>query len=288
MTWARMVGRHFRMPPPVARRGSVLMEFILVCPLLVILVSMLLQFSQIWIAREITAYASYCATRAVLSANSSESDVAAQKAAELACSWMCLAGLPGVAASGSSGGGSETVHLGRLHDINDIDDYETVDYDDGSPVGTEVRIPGWGTIPGSDSAKVRVKARVVSRGGESGLAMVKVEFMFPLVLPLAGRMISYFAKMGEDGGLGASELDPHDYGSHKLTGGNNAAWSGQEAVMDENGVVHDRTGATWGQDGRFPVVTLTDTCVISMRYSSENIYPGTYPGTADLPRGAGT
>ena len=72
------------------RRGSVLMEFIIVAPLMLILVSMLLQFAQIWMARHVAAYAAYCACRSVLSAGSSfDAEMGAQRAAELACSWMC-------------------------------------------------------------------------------------------------------------------------------------------------------------------------------------------------------
>ena len=267
----------------MTRRGSVLMEFIMVAPLMIILISMLLQFSQIWIAREITAYASYCATRAVLSASADETEHAAQKAAELACAWMCLAGLPGTV---STGGSSETVSLGRYHDRTDIDDSVTVDHDNGSSLDKEIRIPGWGTIPGSDSAHVRVKADVLSRGGSDKIAMVKVEFKFPLLLPLAGRMISYFAKWGEDN-PGSGDLDSHDYGNHKLTEGNNPAWAGQEAVMDENGVIHYREGATFAKDGRFPAIKLTDTCVLPMRYSAVNMWSDVYPAGSDFPRGGG-
>ena len=48
------------------RRGSILMEFVIVAPLVLILVSFILQFAHIWIARQVTAYAAYCATRAIL------------------------------------------------------------------------------------------------------------------------------------------------------------------------------------------------------------------------------
>lgn len=271
------------------RRGSVLMEFIMVAPLVTILISMLLQFSQIWIARAITAYAAYSACRSVLSANAAEADDVAQKAAELACSWMCLAGLPSTV-SASAGGTSETVVLGRFHDRDDIDDSVTVDHDDGSPLSGEIRIPGWGTIPGSDSASVRVEAEVLSRGGaaDGNVAMVKVKFKFPLLLPLAGRMISYFVKQSEDS-PGSGDLDPHDYGSHELAAGNNRAWSGQEAVMYGNGDLGIRGGeedVKFAQDGCFPAITLTDTCVLPMRYSAVNLRSG-YPEGVDLPKGGG-
>lgn len=136
------------------RRGSVLMEFIIVAPLMLILVSMILQFAQIWIARQITAYAAYCACRSVLSAMTrNDAELGAQRAAELACSWMCLAGMP-EAVRNTALGSSETVEVPKFHDRNltasteEFDESkttsETVYFDDGAPVKGEIVIPGWG------------------------------------------------------------------------------------------------------------------------------------------------
>lgn len=202
------------------------MEFVLVAPLVLILVSMILQFANIWTARQVTAYAAYCAARATMVVPKDEKKAAAKKAAELACAWMSLAGLPG------------------------------------STGEQEVKIKGWGTIPGSDSADKRVSVEV-REDGENNVpaAVVTVHFKFPLMLPLAGRMISW-AVNHEEG------LSKFDYGHHQLAGGNNPGWAGQETVMDENGNAVDRTDGVWGKDGRFPFITLTETCVLPMPYST--------------------
>jgi hypothetical protein len=202
------------------------MEFVLVAPLVLILVSMILQFANIWTARQVTAYAAYCAARATMVVPKDEKKAAAKKAAELACAWMSLAGLPG----------STGEH--------------------------EVKIKGWGTIPGSDSADKRVSVEV-REDGENNVpaAVVTVHFKFPLMLPLAGRMISW-AVNHEEG------LSKFDYGHHQLAGGNNPGWAGEETVMDENGNAVDRTDGVWGKDGRFPFITLTETCVLPMPYST--------------------
>ena len=229
------------------KRGSILMEFVLVAPLVLILVSMILQVANIWTARQVTAYAAYCAARATIVVPKEEKKAAAKKAAELACAWMSLAGLPG-----SSG-------------------------------EQEVKIKGWGTIPGSDSADKRVSVEV-REDGENNVpaAVVTVHFKFPLMLPLAGRMISW-AVNHEEG------LSKFDYGRHKLTekteihdsdgktviasSGDNPSWRGEETVMDENGNAVDRTDGVWGKDGRFPFITLTETCVLPMPYSTKK-FPG--------------
>jgi len=214
------------------RRGSILMEFVIVAPIILLLVSMVLQFAHVWTARQITAYAAYCATRAIIAVPPDEQEAAAKKAAELACSWMTLVGLPSPDAD------------------------------------KEVGIPGWGGIPGSDSAGIRVKeTRVLSDGTSSPVVSVMVKFKFPLVLPLAGRMLSWAANNdGADSGLAK-----FDYGSHKLQGGNNPAWAGQEVVMDASGeaeVRGDAHNSSTHTDGKFPFITLTETCVLPMPYST--------------------
>ena len=285
------------------RRGSVLMEFIIVAPLMLILISMILQFAQIWIAREITAYAAYCACRSVLSAGSKDdAELGAQRAAELACSWMCLVGMPKAVREGKSKpGSSETISdIPKFHSHDDIDTTETVYSDDGAPVRGEIKIPGWGTIPSSDSAgsnynvnhdkweqgDYRVKTMIIracgyepevkSHGGFSwrerdkkvDYALVRVTFKFPLLLPLAGRMISWFT--GPNALSVSDELGRAgtvDYGSHSLAEGNNPAWRGEETVMDEYGNLVDRSSVSFGEDEKFPAIELTEYCRLPMPYS---------------------
>jgi len=280
------------------------MEFIIVAPLVLILISLILQFSQIWIARQITAYAAYCACRSVLSAvDRDDAELGAQRAAELACSWMCLAGMP-QAIRDTTLGSAETVEdLPKFHDRYDdeaIKTVETIYKDDGSPVTGEVMIPGWGSIPGSDSAGSnanqnhdrwehgdrRVKTMIIRAPGYEPeektwdgftwrdedknvkYALVRVKFKFPLLLPLAGRMISWFVSPNaSSSGLG--NAGTVDYGSHELTGGNNLAWNGEETVMDENGDLVDRSGVTWGLEEKFPAIELHEYCMLPMPYSVE-------------------
>ena len=54
------------------RRGSVLMEFVMTMPLLMMLVMLVLQFALIVTARQLVAYAAFCAARSTLSANDRE------------------------------------------------------------------------------------------------------------------------------------------------------------------------------------------------------------------------
>ena len=252
------------------RRGSILMEFVIVAPIILLLVSMVLQFAHIWTARQITAYAAYCATRAIMAVPPDEQEAAAKKAAELACSWMTLVGLPDavIAARSRAPTGTKTVHVGRLHGKTDISEDETINEYRNAPITGEVGIPGWGSIPGSDSTEVRVKNTEVREDGSGKpIAMVTVQFKFPLVLPLAGRMISWAAN--RDGAH--SGLAKFDYGHHKMKGGNNPAWAGQEVVMNALGddeVRGDAHDSSSHSDGKFPFITLTETCVLPLPYST--------------------
>lgn len=247
------------------RRGSILMECVLVFPLMLLLISMVLQFAHIWTARQITAYAAYCATRAIMAVPpGDEQKNAAQKAAEVACSWMALAGLPNAIKDGGST--TKSVYVGKLHNVANVSDSVDVAVD-GASVLNETWIPGWGSIPGSDSVPKRVMVEIVRNGTGEPFAEVTVHFKFPLVLPLAGRMISLFANNPNP-----SRISDDTY---KVTG-----WAGEkdgnETVMDEYGNAVTRTGGAWGADGKFPFITLTETCILPMPYSTAKFPTGGY------------
>lgn len=226
------------------RRGSVLMEFLMVCPILLMLVSMLLQFSQIWIAREVTSYAAYCAARAALV--SSDED-APRKAAERVCAWISLANLERY----TLGEGRE--ELERLHDRIDVDTSASIVADDGDRQDGELEVPGWGWIPGSSSVKVRVKTVDVT--WESNYVQAKVEFTFPMLFPMAGRIISWGANDS------SREIIAEGAGSGKTD------WRGEEYVMDESGELVEREGAAWAEDHRFPGIVLKEICILPKSYS---------------------
>jgi len=128
------------------RRGSILAETVMVMPLLMFLVFGVVQFALIWTAEQMTAYAAFCATRAIMVIRPEEQQKYAKDAAEVALSWMCIAERDGAA-------------------------------------GGRVDIPGWGGIPGSASASDRIRVKVLENGSDSHLASVEVKFKYPLLIP---------------------------------------------------------------------------------------------------------
>ena len=133
-----------------------MMETVIVMPIMLLLIFGIIQFAHIWIARQMVAYAAFCATRAIMvvppDSNDGEGEEreqtnAAEKAAEMALSWINFAG------------------------------------SDGNPV----MIPGWGAVGGSEtsSSEKRIKVQIVSKGSETDkpVAAVQVTFKFPLMIP---------------------------------------------------------------------------------------------------------
>ena len=143
------------------RRGSILMETVLVMPLLLLLIFGILQFAQICMARQFVVYAASCAARAMTVVQPSEQADAADKAAKLALSWLCLA------------------------------------EDDSESGNTGVEISGWGLIPGSRSVDRRVRTKVLCDGVDDANPYVgaTVRFRFPLLIPgmAINRILGNFA-----------------------------------------------------------------------------------------------
>ena len=138
------------------RRGSILMETVLVMPLLLLLIFGILQFAQICMARQFVVYAAACAARAMTVVQPSEQADAADKAAKLALSWLCLA------------------------------------EDDSESGNAGVEVPGWGIIPGSRSVDRRVTVtfprddegdRYDGTKDKYPFVAVSVGFKFPLLIP---------------------------------------------------------------------------------------------------------
>lgn len=65
--------------------GSVMLEFVIAFPLVLVLVFACIQFSQIWIARMVVHYGAYCAARTTLVCKDGSNSDAPGKAAKQVC-----------------------------------------------------------------------------------------------------------------------------------------------------------------------------------------------------------
>lgn len=202
-----------------ACRGSVLMETVIVMPLLLLLVFGVIQFAHIWMARQMVAYAAFCATRAVMVVPPDEQEKAARNAAEVALSWMNMA--------------------------------------DGGRDGNTVKIPGWGKVIGSGCSEARVsEVEVVENGVGKEVAQVRVEFKFPLLIPVMA-VNRIFAK-----GANQTSILLSDYSKARFY---------EDLVTASKRPGEDEIGG-------WPYIKLTETCVLPMPYSTEDFPTGAFDG----------
>lgn len=148
------------------RRGSMLMEFVITMPILVFLIMFVLQLAYLQLAHECTAYAAFCAARAMLVSNPlegrGEKSGCAWRAATVALAWFHPQGLKGKK--------------------------------DGL-----IEIPGWGKIPGSDTIEDHVKIvnpyddmlETLNKNGYASIARVTVSYDCPMMIPVAGEVMAW-------------------------------------------------------------------------------------------------
>ena len=158
----------------VRRTGSMLMEFVIAMPILVLLFMFVIQLSYLYLAHECTAYAAFCATRALWCANLAEHELVgtespSRTAAERALSWFHAQGLK-------------------------------------SGAKPKYSVPGWGGIPGSDTIGDHVAVSLdpamegVDLLGKGSLSCVTVSYDCPLMIPVVGEIMAKALKDGKGGG----------------------------------------------------------------------------------------
>lgn len=229
-----------------ARPGSMLMEFVLTMPILVVLIMLVLQFAQLWLVREVVSYAAFCAARSTLCVTPLEQSGAAKKAAMQVLAWVNAFGSEGEA------GSKATYDAGAFSDIKEGYGFDY--YEGSADVSGNLKIPGWGGVPESSglSDRVKVELDILSRsrnlGGKRPVASaVTVRYKFPMLVPIAGQMISYLAKNSASDSLYVKSDD--------LMPG----WTGEEETF-----------------GGVPYVELVETGVVPMPYSTANFPIGAY------------
>jgi Flp pilus assembly protein TadG len=133
--------------------GSVMLEFVLAFPLILVLLLACMQFAHMWMARQVVQYAAFAAARATLVCTQAEYQQAAQQAAEQVCAWISI----GVTAGEK-----------------------------------DKRVPGWGRIPGSGGVARKTRVRIETVGRWNVRATVEHDFalVFPLVGPIIGWGVS--------------------------------------------------------------------------------------------------
>lgn len=205
-----------------SEKGSVLVELVLAMPILFVMTMAVLQFAHIWIARQVVHYAAYSSARSTLTSRSGRlAHGKALDSARSACAW--------------------------------------VTFSNGDNQGEELEVAGWGKIPNSGAVNERVR---VTTGYEDYYNLyfpwesrVTVEFDFPLLMPVVGRMVSYLHKQDSD--TVAEKLASGEVGFKVGSG-----WTGQQEVA----------GDSKSEEGALPFITIRESCILPKPYSTDN-YP---------------
>ena len=236
--------------PMSGKKGSILAETVLVMPLLLMLIFGVIQFALIWTAKQMTAYAAFCATRAIMvvpdreGENGNEKDYAAKCAAKVALSWFAIA--------------------------------------DKDHRNTQVSIPGWGRIFGSGSLEERLRdengdegVRVIERGEENPVAAVRVSFRFPLMIP--GMAVNKLIGNMSDRKKGAKSIQKQEEGEGYAS---KTFYDDLHFAAGQNRFNNPdfEDGGRDSIDG-WPYIILTETCVLPMPYSTAHFPTGGFNGT---------
>ena len=156
------------------RRGSVMLETVLVLPVFVFFVFFIIQAALVLTARQMTVYAAYCAARAALVYNpgdysASDSGVA-HKAACMVLGWISF-----------SDTGTKPIQIPSIYGTYDV--------------------------PCSDNIAKQVRVSVSEYAGDCPSVTATVDFKYPLVIPFGSIVFAYNPKPnGWDSGPAESGL----------------------------------------------------------------------------------
>jgi len=135
-------------------RGSMLLEFVLAFPIILILCLSVIQVAQLWVTRHVIHYAAYCAARATLVCRPDEYESAAERAATQVLQWVVI---------------------GKRHGERDR------------------RAAGWGRIPGSGAVarKTRVRIHSDDRWNVGVTVSLDTALVTPIVGTLMARAMNH-------------------------------------------------------------------------------------------------
>ena len=234
------------------KRGSILAETVLVMPLLLLLIFGVIQFALIWTAKQMTAYAAFCAARAIMvvpdrvSENGNEKEYAAKCAAKVALSWFALA-------------------------------------DDPNEHGRRVQIPGWGAVFGSGSLDARLLredgrdgVELLRRGENEPVAAVRVSFRFPLMIP--GMAVNKLIGNLSDRNKAAKTIQEQEGNENYASNGfyDDLHFAAGRGRFNNPGFEDGGRDSING----WPYITLTETCVLPMPYSTAKFPMKGFDGTS--------
>ena len=176
-----------------SREGSVMLEFALAFPIVLVLILGCVQFAHLWVARVVVHYAAYCAARAALVTVCDESGPSKSND-----SWPTRQELPydgfqqmycknDSIGLGRDGFANSEAEWAANQAASEVCAWVVMGAETVSP-SDDLLIPNWGRIPGTDAAVRKTRATIGVQGWN---VIATVEHDFALIVPFVGLMIGW-------------------------------------------------------------------------------------------------
>ncbi len=210
--------------------GAALLEFVFCFPILFVLFLFAVQFADIMITWHMVHYSAYMGARSAMTVNNLQRKSRAEAVAK-----RILA-----------------VVSGSPSDSSDAKDRADDKY---------IRLDGWGRLPNTKYLDQQVEVNIPLTDLDPRGVKCTVKFKMFLLVPVAGRIISFFAKKekSEEEQQWQKKLDEQAYAL------NPALLARYANEMEVN-------GADKKEKLKYPYITLTSSCVIPIPYATK-FYP---------------
>ena len=213
-----------------SRDGAVLLEFVLCFPILFVLFLFVIQFAYILIAWQVVHYSAYMGARSAMTVNNLQRKSRAETVAK-----RILA-----------------VVSGSPADSKDAKDRADDKY---------IRLDGWGRLPNTKYLDQQVEVDIPLIDVDPRGLQCTVKFKMFLLVPVAGRIISFFAKekKSEEEKKWEKKLDEQAYALNP-------------ALLAQYANELEVKGSDKKEKLKYPYITLSSTSVIAIPYATK-FYP---------------
>ena len=213
-------------------RGAALLEFVFCFPILFVLVLFAIQFAYILITWQVVHYSAYMGARSAMTVNNLQRKSRAETVVKRI--------LAVVSASPA--------------DSKDAKDRADDKY---------IKLDGWGRLPNTKYLDQQVEVEIPLTDIDPRGLTCTVKFKMFLLVPVAGRIISFFAKpdKNEEESKWAEKLDQQAYALNP-------------ALLAQYANEMELKGSDKKEKLKYPYITLTSTSVIAIPYATK-FYPMT-------------
>ncbi len=210
--------------------GAALLEFVFCFPILFVLFLFTVQFAYIMITWQVVHYSAYMGARSAMTVNNIQRKSRAENVVK---------------------------RILAVVSASPADSREAADRADDK----YIRLDGWGRLPNTKYLDQQVDVDIPLLDIDPRGVKCTVKFKMFLQVPIAGRIISFFAK--------EKKTEEESKWQEKL---DNQAYALNPALLSQYANEMEVKGGDRKGDLKYPYITLTSTCVIPIPYATK-FYP---------------